>query len=274
MSHPGTRAGRPGGVRRGIDPRIGGSRPGTRGARLRAAGLVVSGLVGVLGAAAPAAAERVEVEAVGVAAAGAGGGRRAALEAGVREAVLRVARDVVRESGAPEAEPDALLAALGNDAFAYAASYSIREDRGEQPARLLGDPAVEREHVVIVAAQVERGRVRAALEGARLLGGRAASPAGTRSLVVTIDGLESYTAWKRVAAALGGRGAPVRPVEFARGRVVVEVETAEPSGELVARLERAVGDALALAVVARDEWNVQLEVRARQPAELPPPGIP
>lgn len=251
------RARRPGGSRRDVR---------TLAALVAAACLAAGGA---------GAADRVEVEAVGVApAADAGGGRQAAIAAGVAEAVLRVAGDLAREGGATTADPEALRAALGNDPFRFVSSYRLVEDRGEGPSRLLGDPSVEREHAVIVAVQVERARVRGRLQGAGLLGGTTPSPAGSRSLVLTIDGLPSYGAWSRVARALAAQGGPVRPVEFARGRVVAELETSEPSLALVARLQRALGDSLPLGVVTADEWNVHLSVGAGAPAGAFPSGTP
>jgi hypothetical protein len=222
-------------------------------------------------AAAPAGAERVEVEAVGVAPAGAGA-RQAAIEAGVREAMRRVAGDLAREAGAPEPEPEALRAAIGPDPFRFAASYRLTEDRGEQPARLIGDPGVEREHVVLLAVQVDRDRLAGRLQEAGLLGAARRDPGGARTLVVTVDGLPSYVAWKRVARALAARGAAVRPVEFARGRVVAELDTEERSEALVARVQRAVGDGLALAVVSADAWNVHLRARSTEAPGSPASG--
>jgi hypothetical protein len=163
------------------------------------AALVVSTAMGT----APASAERVSKDAVGVVAAGPGA-RQAALEAGVQEAVVLVATDLAREAGARTDEPDALRRALGANLMPYAVQYELVEDRGERPAQLIQQAGVEREYVVLIEAQVEREKVREALLRSGLLG--VSTEAGVQSLWITIVGLDSWPAWERLRRALAARG--------------------------------------------------------------------
>lgn len=223
----------------------------------------------LLAVARPAAAELVQVDAVGAAPAGAGA-RQAALASGLREAVLLVAGELAREGGAAVTERAALEAALGADLRGYAVQYQLSEDRGERPAQLVQEPGVEREYVVVVAAQVEAGRVREALRRGGLLG--AAAPGGVHSLWLTIEGVEAWPTWERVRRALAARGSDVRPIEFARGVVVAEMQTDESNEALVERLRRAVGDSLGVAVAASAPGTLRLRMVAAASPALDVPG--
>src|SRR5690606_5057848 len=189
----------------------GGGGRGVRGLRALALAAAVATLGGAPG---PAGAETIRVDAVGVAPAGPSA-REAALASGVREAVLLVAGELARGGGPRVRETAELEKALGPDRRSYAERYRLAEDRGERPAQLVGDPGVAREYVVVVDAQVDRERVRAALLRAGLLG--PVSPGGVHSLWVTIEGVEAWPTWERLRRTLAARGGSVRPIEFARG---------------------------------------------------------
>lgn len=236
-------------------------------ARLFAAVLALAAL-----AAAPrAGAELTEVEAVGVAPAGPEA-RRLALASGLREAVVLVAAELAREGGASTTERAALEEALGDEPTRYAVQYRLAEDRGERPAQLVLDPGVEREYVVVVAAQVERERVREALRRAGLLG--APAPGSVHSLWLTIEGVDAWPTWERLRRALAARGGTVRPIEFARGVVVAELQTDESNQALVERLRRAVGDSLGVSVTGSEPGNLRLRVVTNAAPALDVPGAP
>lgn len=221
-----------------------------------------------LGVLAPAAiAERVRTDAVGVVAAGPGA-RQAALQAGVHEAVLLVAVELAREAGARTDDRDALRRALGADLLPYAVQYELVEDRGERPAQLVQQAGVDREYVVLVEAQVERERVRDALIRSGLLGPPTES--GVRSLWITIVGVDAWPTWERLRRALAARGGALHPVEFSRGIVVAEFQTDESNEALVARLRRAVGGSLDLALEGSEPGTLRLRVVA----ETPSAGVP
>lgn len=223
----------------------------------------------LLSAARLAAAELEQVDAVGAAPAGEGA-RQAALESGLREAVLLVADQLAREGGAAVTERAALAAALGADLRGYAVQYRLSEDRGERPAQLIQEPGVEQEYVVVVAAQVEAGRVREALRRGGLLG--TAAPGGVHSLWLTIEGVEAWQSWERVRRALAARGGDVRPIEFARGVVIAEMQTDESNEALVERLRRAVGDSLGVVVADSAPGTLRLRMVAAASPALDVPG--
>lgn len=218
-----------------------------------------------------AVAELVRTDAVGVVAAGPGA-RQAALQAGVQEAVLLVAAEVAREAGARTDDRDALRRALGSDLLPYAVQYELLEDRGERPAQLVQQPGVEREYVVLVEAQIDRERVQQALVRSGLLG--APTEGAVRSLWITIAGVDGWATWERLRRALAARGGALHPVEFSRGIVVAELQTDESSEALVARLRRAVGDSLEVALEGSEPGTLRLRVVAKDPPRgaVPDPG--
>ena len=222
-----------------------------------------------------ARAELVRVESVGSVplAAGASGGataREAALEAGVREAVERAALDIASQAGASAAQ-DSIRAALGGDLLVYASQFRILEDRGERAPLLEQSPAAQREYVVTVETQVDRSRLRSRLQQAGLLG--APAQASTRrALRIAFEGVDSYPLWKRIERALGARGGAVRPLEFARGRIVAEVETAEAGGTLVGRLGTGLGADFEVHSVGTDGDTLLVAIASRaapEPATIP-----
>jgi hypothetical protein len=244
-------------------------------------------LAAALLAAGPAWSELLRVEAVGsvpLGAASAGGAtaRQDALEAGLREAVERTALELVAQSGS-SATPEAVRAALGGDAKAYAARYRILEDRGEREPLLEASPGAQREYVVSVEAEVDQGRIRSRLAQAGLLA--APRPASAQSLRIVLEGVDSYPLWARIRKALAARGS-ARPLEFAPGRIVAEVQTDEPSAAVVDRLGRALGedfsvhspgvegDALRVAVAPRVAPEETPEGPPPAPASEPAPEAP
>lgn len=237
-----------------------------RGLRALALAAAVATLGGAPG---PAGAETIRVDAVGVAPAGPSA-REAALASGVREAVLLVAGELAREGGARVRETAELEKALGPDLRSYAERYRLAEDRGERPAQLVGDPGVAREYVVVVDAQVDRERVRAALLRAGLLG--PVSPGGVHSLWVTIEGVEAWPTWERLRRTLAARGGSVRPIEFARGVVIAEMQTDESNEAVVERLRRALGETLGISVTESGPGTLRLRVVTAAAPDLDVPA--
>jgi hypothetical protein len=180
------------------------------------------------------AAELRRVEAVGAVPAGADAPsgvpiRRAALEAALAQAVLRVASDL---GGLPEQDP-ALQEILGNDPLGYVARYRMLEDRGERRALLVDDPNVTMEYVVLVEAQVDEGRIRSLLTDAGILSPRERHD--TESVLVVLEDVHSYWALAAIRERLEAdpRVRSVVPQEFEVGRVALAVETSrDPRGLL------------------------------------------
>lgn len=221
-------------------------------------------------AAAAASADLVRTDAVGVVAAGPGA-RQAAVQAGVREAVLLVAASLAREAGATTDDRETLRRALGADLLPFAVQYELAEDRGERVAQLIQEPGVDREYVVMVEVQVERGRVRDRLLRSGLLG--AAGPTGVHSLWITIDGVDAWPTWERLRRALAARGGAVHPIEFSPGIVIAELQTDESNEALVERLRRAVGDSFGLTPSDSAPGSLRLHVAPVAGSTAPPSGL-
>jgi len=217
-----------------------------------------------------ARAELVRVESVGsvALAAGSPGGanaRQAALEAGVREAVERAALDLASQAGT-NATQDSVRAALGSDLLVYASQFRILEDRGERAPLLEQSPAAQREYIVTVETHVDRSRLRSRLQQAGLLGAPAQAGMG-RALRIAFEGVDSYPLWKRMERVLGARGGAVRPLEFARGRIVAEVETAEAGGTLVGRLGTGLGNDFEVRAVGTEGETLVVAITSRAAPE-------
>jgi hypothetical protein len=216
-----------------------------------------------------ARAELVRVEAIGsvplgAASRGGAAARQDALEAGIREAVERTALDLAKQAGSA-ADAETVRAAIGSDPKALAARYKILEDRGERAPLLESSPAAEREYVVAVEVEVDRGALRTRLTQAGLLAGTsaAAAPGGARRVV--LEGVDSYPLWIRIRDSLGARGGAVRPLEFAPGRIVAELGAAEPSGSVVSRLAAGLGEAFDVQPLGEDGDGIHIGV-TRRPA--------
>jgi hypothetical protein len=226
-----------------------------------------------------ARAELVRVEAVGsvplgAASRGGSAARQEALEAGIREAVERTALELARQAGS-NADAEAVRAAIGGDPKALAARYRILEDRGERAPLLESSLGAEREYVVEVEVEVDRGALRSRLTRAGVLGGAPASagaPGGARRVV--LEGVDSYPLWIRIRDALSARGGVVRPVEFAPGRIVAELGAEEAAGSLVSRLAAGLGESFDVQPLGSDANGIRIGI-ARRPApeevEPPPP---
>ncbi len=232
--------------------------------RAGAVALLLGLAVALGGLPSAAVAERVRTDAVGVVPAGPGA-RQAALQAGVREAVLLVAVELAREAGARTEARDVLGSALGADLLPYAVQYALIEDRGERPAQLVQQPGVDREYVVLVEVQVERERVRDALIRSGLLG--APTELGVRSLWITLEGVDAWPTWERLRRALAARGGALHPVEFSRGIVIAELQTDESNEALLERLRRAVGSTLDLRLEGSEPGSLRLRVVASAPTD-------
>jgi hypothetical protein len=235
--------------------------------------------IGLAFVATTAAAELVRVEAVGsvpLGAASAAGAtaRQDALEAGIREAILRTAIDLAKQAGTP-AGPDAIRSALGAPSAwkEYTASYRILEDRGERAPLLETSPGAASEYVVSVEVEVEQGKVRSRLAKAGLLA-PPAPPGGRQTVRIAFEGVDSYAVWKRIRRALGARGGAVQPLEFSHGRVLASVETDESSGAVIDRLARALAEDFELAPLGADGDAVRVAVARRAPTEPPAPAPP
>ena len=221
--------------------------------------------------------ELVRVEAVGsvpLGAASNGGAtaRQEALEAGIREAVVRTAVDLARQAGST-ADADAVRAAIGNDAKSLAATYRILEDRGERAPLLESSPGAEREYVVSVEVDVDRARLRARLAKAGLLpASSAAVPGGTRRVV--LEGVDSYRLWIQIRDALAARGGNVRPLEFAPGRIVAELGAEEAPGSLASRLAASLGDVFEVQPLGSDGDAVRIAIVRRTLPEEASPDVP
>ena len=244
----------------------------------RAGWLAALVLAFVLAAGSPARAELVRVETVGSVPLGAdskGGSqaRQAALEAGVRDAVVRAARDLASQAGS-SASPEAIQAALGGDLLIYASRFRILEDRGEREPLLEQSSDATGEYVVTVEAYVDQARVRSHLASAGLLGAPL-QPGARRPLRIQFEGVGSYPLWERIEKALGARGGAVRPLEFSRGRIVAELDTEEAGTTVVDRLAVALGDAIEVRSLGGDGGALLVAIAPRAVAEpASPAGAP
>jgi hypothetical protein len=226
---------------------------------------------------APARAELVRIETVGTVPLGAtsrGGAqaRQAALEAGVRDAVVRAGGDLASQAGSG-ASSEAIRAALGGDLLAYASRFRILEDRGERAPLLEQSPDATHEYVVTVEAHIDQARIRSRLAAAGLLGAPL-QPGARRPLRIQLEGVDSYPLWERIERALGARGGAVRPLEFSRGRIVAELETEEAGSTVVDRLGAALGEAIEVRSLGVDGDTLLLAIAPRAVAAPALPAEP
>ena len=188
--------------------------------------------------------------------------RDAAIREALREAVFRVAHELLLDEEVGEEAPETSLEqVLGGDMVRYTSRFRILDDRGERPALFADEPDVRREYVLVVAVHVDVDRVRARLAETGLLT-RAADGGDRSRLRVEVRGLTVYPAYQALRVLLidGVEGRSVVPVELARGRAVLEVASDETPSQLADRLIttahpnlditllRAVGDSMSLAV--------------------------
>lgn len=228
--------------------------------------LVVLGLA--LAGQAPGAELR-RVEAVGAVPGGADAPegvpvRRAALEAALEQAVLRVASDL---GGLPEQDP-ALAESLGRDLMGYVSRYRMLEDRGERRALLVHDPDVTVEYVVLVEAHVDEARIRRRLTDAGLLSPRETARSG--SVLVVLEDLHSYWALEAIRSRLerDARVSSVVPQEFEVGRAALAVQTSRDPRGLLRQLSADPPAGVEVRLLEAGRGGLRLQVVERDP----PPG--
>ena len=133
-------------------------------------------------AAGPLGARTLEsVGAVGVREGDRSDPKQRAVEAAVREAVWRVAEELLVDAilveeldeepqlgEADEEEPD-LDAILGEDMVVYTTRFKVIEDRGIGPALFVEDPEIVSEYVVVAEVVLETDRIRERLALAGLI---------------------------------------------------------------------------------------------------------
>jgi hypothetical protein len=198
--------------------------------------------------------------------------RDAALQRALLDAVQRVAVDELPDRAALAGEEE-VAAALGDDPYAFATRYRIREDRGERPALFTDDPEVESEYVVVVEVHVDVGRVRERLAAAGLL--RMPSGDSRRYRVrVVIEDVESYAAYMAVRTLLEEMDLrSVLPLEMERGRAVIAVDGGRSPDQLMSALVRAAPSNLRLVPLGVDAQTLTLRASFVGAPAAPDPGI-
>ena len=207
--------------------------------------------------------------------------RDRARHAAVRDAVRRVALELVPEELRPEpaAEPDPeadpnawIERALGSDPFAYATRFRILEDRGPRPALLT--PDVEMEYLVVVEVFLDEDRVRERLAARGLLPEQVAEERNVLEIELEVDSYAAYEGLRQTLLAARGVHS-VMPLEMSRGRVLLAVETellAEPL--LTALIRRAPPELrVELLGVGDDHARVRVDL-APLPANEDAEGLP
>ena len=214
-----------------------------------------------------------------------------AVEAAVREAVWRVAEELLVDAilvqdptslampdapgGAEDGEPD-LDAILGDDMVVYTARFKVIEDRGLGPALFVEDPEVVSEYVVVAEVVVETERIRERLTLAGLLEPEAVAT-GVGTVELEIEGLLVYPALTELRELLVvGVGAErATPQILERGRTVLAVETSLDGPALVASLERLAPLHLTLVALRTSDDSARIAVRWNPPASaVPANGAP
>jgi hypothetical protein len=195
-----------------------------------------------------------------------GAARQRAVSSGIAQAVYQVVGETL-PSLPPEEAADAGPRLFGGDARDYVTRFRVVEDRGAQPREYSPDPAVTHEYVVLVEASVDARAVRARLAEAGLL-----APAGdgtVRRVALTLDDLPSYAAYEAIREALVDRlqAESAVPLEFSRGRAVLDVATRDDARQLLARLSALSLPGLRIEPGAADERSAQARVRLEGPAE-------
>jgi len=258
-------------------------RSGPRSRQRSAGGLV--GLAVLLLAPAAVHADERTLEAIGAAPVRIGeqatvSTRDAAVQAALREAVLRVARELLMDGVVPaDGEERPLEEVLGDRMLPYTTRYRILDDQGERPAMFGEDPQVTREYVVIVEVSVEADRVMQRLVDAGLLSSENAAGEAAH-LRVEVRGLLEYPAFQAMRDLLTGpgRARSATPVLFERGVAVLDVElpTRAAQGwsrdrrdaqQLVERLVSAGPPSLSIRPLEVEAEQIVLEAAWAPPAE-------
>jgi len=175
--------------------------------------------------------------------------RDRAIQEALREAVFRVARELLLEAEAPDDSSSLLGEVLRSKMVRYTTRFRILEDQGERPAMFSENPKVATEYVVIVEVDVDVDRVEAQLLDSELIA-RPESSGERWRVGVEAYGLVQYPAYQAfvelVTAAAGGRAA--QAVSFERGRALLAVDVEAPFGplELLDELERLAPEGLGI----------------------------
>jgi len=178
--------------------------------------------------------------------------RDKAIQEALREAVFRVARELLLEAEAPDDSASSLGEVLHSGMVRYTTRFRILEDQGERPALFSENPEITTEYVVIVEVDVDVDRIEARLLDSELIS-RPESSGERWRIMVEAYGLVQYPAYQAfaelLAAAAGGR--PAQAVSFERGRALLAVEVEAPFGplELLDELERLAPEGLGVVPV-------------------------
>jgi hypothetical protein len=155
----------------------------------------------------------------------------------------------VGKDGQPES-PDAwLLKRLGDDPFVYVSRIRMLEDRGRQQAMFSSDPEVEEEYVVLADVSVDVYAVRDRLAELGLL--RPDGGGSGRSVTLVIQGLQHHRPLRILREVLEEDGGveSVVPIEFTRGRAVLDVRSDRDAPALVEALKTRAPEELQVVVV-------------------------
>lgn len=164
------------------------------------------------------------------------------------EGVSRVADGLLVDTvvAEPEDGSDPLRTALGNDMIPFTRSFRIVEDQGERPSLFNDDPDAATEYVVVVAVQVDVDRVRERLVSAGLLASETTETT-LKGIRVEIQGLTHYRGLEILMETMRGeevRATSVIPMEFERGRTILNVKAEWGANELLERLLAAAPEEL------------------------------
>jgi hypothetical protein len=166
--------------------------------------------------------------------------RELAVKQALREGVSRVASGLLVDSepAEPEDGSNPLRTALGADMVPFTRSFRIVEDQGERPSLFNDDPDAATEYVVVVEVQVDVDRVRERLVAAGLLA-TGASETPLTGIRLEVQGITHFRGLEALVETIRGedvRATSVVPVEFERGRTILNVEAEWGAAELLERL--------------------------------------
>lgn len=227
-------------------------------------------LVAAIVLAGAAAAEVRRLEVVGIAPIGPGGSRGNPRDAAVveaqKEAVTRVATEILETQGTDGATEVELKEVLGENLGGFTSRFRIVQDRGERPALSHEEEGITAEYVMVVDVDVDADRVRQRLSQFGLLveaGGRSIQ----RSLVLEVRGLQAYGAYEALREALlkGAGVQSVQPLEWTRGRSLLAVESEQSAQDLLDRLLGNLPPGLEVSPHSIDAQRLELRVEWTPP---------